>query len=116
MQRLRLFPVLAVLTMFISNQPAWAISRYNSTLMTCDSAQARIDREGAVIFRYPGRNGVTLYDRYVSSERFCAGGEYAKSDTIPTKDTRSCPVRQCEMRPSPGDCSSFVEEGCFGWR
>nr|WP_137135137.1 hypothetical protein [Rhizobium sp. FKY42] len=99
-----------------SSQPAAAISRYNSTSMTCAAAQERIAREGAVIFRYPGRTGMTLYDRYVSSDRYCAGGEYAKPDSIPTKDVRNCPVRQCEMRPSPGDCDSFLDEGCFGWR
>ena len=96
--------------------PAQAISRYNSTGMTCGAVQSIIEREGAAIFRYPGRSGVTLYDRYVADERFCSGGEYAKSGTIPTKDTRSCPVRHCEMRPSPDDCTNFVEEGCFGWR
>lgn len=116
MQRLHLLPALAALTVVMSGQQASAISRYNSTSMTCDAVHNRIAREGAVIFRYPGRTGITLYDRYVSDERYCAGGEYAKSDSIPTKDSRSCPVRQCEMRPSPGDCNSFVEEGCFGWR
>lgn len=107
---------LAAMAALISSQPASAISRYNSTTMTCDAVHERIAREGAVIFRYPGRTGVTLYDRYVSGDRHCAGGEYAKSDSIPTKDTRSCPIRKCEMRPSPDDCDGFVQEGCFGWR
>lgn len=96
--------------------PAFAISRYYSNGMTCQAVQGTIAREGAVIFRYPGRKGLTLYDRYVADDRFCAGGEFAKSGTIPTKDNPNCPVRHCEMRPSPDDCSSFVEDGCFGWR
>ncbi|MFD1743985.1 hypothetical protein ACFSE1_00765 [Rhizobium helianthi] len=96
--------------------PAMAISRYNSTAMTCEAVQRTIAREGAVIFRYKGRTGATLYDRYVADERFCAGGEFAKSGTIPTRDIGNCPVRHCEMRPSPEDCSGITDEGCFGWR
>ncbi len=96
--------------------PALAISRYNSNGMSCAAVQNTIRREGAAIFRYPGRSGATLYDRYVADERYCAGGEYAKSGTIPTRDSRNCPVRHCEMRPSPGDCDSILDEGCFGWR
>jgi hypothetical protein len=96
--------------------PAQAISRYNSTGMTCAAVQTAIDREGAVVLRYPGRTGVTLYDRYVASGRLCFSGEYAKSSTVPTRDTAGCPVQHCEKRPDPEDCDSILEPGCFGFR
>lgn len=108
--------IAATLLTSTASGPALAISRYNSTGMTCESVQRTIAREGAAIFRYKGRTGATLYDRYVADERFCAGGEFAKSGTIPTRDTSACPVRHCEMRPSPEDCSGITDDGCFGWR
>lgn len=115
---MRMQLALAVIIPFVigSASPTFAISRYNSTGMSCQSVHGIIAREGAAIFRYPGRSGITLYDRYVADERFCAGGEYAKSGTIPTKDNPGCSVRHCEMRPSPEDCSGILDEGCFGWR
>ncbi|MDO1581802.1 hypothetical protein [Rhizobium oryzicola] len=93
---------------------AHAISRYQSKSMTCDQVHSAIEREGAVILRYSGRSGVPLYDRYVSSRRFCSPGEFAKSGTVPTSDQASCPVRSCEDIPPPDDCDSFVAEGCTG--
>ncbi|WP_246659372.1 hypothetical protein [Rhizobium sp. FY34] len=92
------------------------ISRYTSPAMTCAEVQGVIAREGAAILRYPGRTGVTLYDRYVVSDRLCFSGEYAKSSTVPTRDMGKCPVQHCEKRPDPADCDSFLEEGCFGMR
>ena len=77
--------------------PALAISRYNSMTMTCAAARATIDRERAVILRYPAsRNkGMTLYDRFVEDGRSCDFGYYADLTYIPTKDTPSCPVLIC---------------------
>lgn len=95
---------------------AQSISRYNSPAMTCAEVQASIARQGAVILRYPGRTGPTLYDRYVVSDRLCFSGEYAKSSTVPTKDMGKCPVQHCEKRPDPADCDSILDEGCFGMR
>jgi len=77
--------------------PALAISRYNAMTMTCASARATIDRERAVILRYPASRtkGMTLYDRFVQDSRSCDFGYYADRTYIPTKDTASCPVYIC---------------------
>jgi hypothetical protein len=98
----------------LTGTQAQAISRYTSTGMSCAAVQDAISREGAAILRYPGRTGITLYDRYVASGRLCASGEFAKASTVPTSDLNNCPVRHCERRPDPDDCHNFLEPGCFG--
>lgn len=77
--------------------PALAISRYNSMSMTCAEAKAVINRERAVIMRYPAKRtpNMTLYDRYVSDAGACDLGYYAYQDYLPTKDRASCPVYIC---------------------
>ncbi len=77
--------------------PALAISRYNSMSMTCAEARAVINRERAVIMRYPARRtpNMTLYDRYVANADSCDVGYYAYQDYLPTKDRVSCPVYTC---------------------
>ncbi|AYG65808.1 MULTISPECIES: hypothetical protein [unclassified Rhizobium] len=77
--------------------PALAISRYNSMSMTCAEARAVINRERAVIMRYPARrtSNMTLYDRYVANADSCDNGYYAYQDYLPTKDRASCPVYTC---------------------
>lgn len=77
--------------------PALAISRYNSMSMTCAEAKAVINRERAVIMRYPARRtpNMTLYDRYVADSNACDNGYYAEQDYLPTKDRASCPVYIC---------------------
>lgn len=77
--------------------PALAISRYNSMAFTCSAAQALIARERAVIFRHPAAYtpNLTLYDRYVADRGACNFSEYAFQDSLPTKDTKSCPVYSC---------------------
>lgn len=86
-----------LLALLVATLPAQAISRYESMSMSCDQAQARIAREGAVILRYKSQRdpSLQLYDRYVESARWCAVGEYAKLEVVPTADTRSCPVLRC---------------------
>lgn len=98
----------------LAAEPALAISRYNSTGMSCAAVQRTIAREGAVILRYPSRNRarLTLYDRYVADSRFCDGHEFADRATVPTADTPSCPVRACKRRPDPEDCFP-LQPGCF---
>ncbi len=77
--------------------PALAISRYSSMSMTCAEARAIINRERAVIMRYPARRtpNMTLYDRYVADSGACDVGFYAYQDYLPTKDRASCPVYIC---------------------
>jgi hypothetical protein len=80
--------------------PALAISRYNSLSYTCAQAKALINRERAVIMRYPSQRvrNMTLYDRFVSDSDACDSGYYAYQDYLPTKDRPNCPVYTC--RPS----------------
>jgi hypothetical protein len=98
---------------FPSAEPAVAISRYNSTGMSCAAVQRAIAREGAVILRYPSRNvrGMTLYDRYVADSGLCDGHEFADRATVPTADTPRCPVLACKRRPDPQDCFP-LQAGC----
>ncbi len=95
-------------------EPAAAISRYNSTRMSCAAVQRAIGREGAVILRYPSRNkpGMTLYDRYVIGSGSCDAHEFADRATVPTADTPSCPVLACKRRPDPEDCFP-LQAGCL---
>lgn len=106
--------VIACCAAFLPAEPAFAISRYNSTGMSCAAVQRAIGREGAVILRYPSRNvrGMTLYDRYVIDSSFCDGHEFADRATVPTADTPRCPVRACKTRPDPEDCFP-LQPGCF---
>lgn len=78
--------------------PALAISRYNSMSFTCAEARAVINRERAVIMRYPSTRprNMTLYDRYVSDGNACDVGYYAAQDYMPTKDRANCPVYTCK--------------------
>ena len=80
--------------------PAQAISRYNSESMSCRQAQAAVQSEGAVIFRYSSaRNpSLTRYDRYVRHDGYCQWNEYAANAWIPTRDTDECFVRSCKPR------------------
>ncbi len=80
--------------------PVSAISRYNSLSFTCAEARAVINRERAVIMRYPATRtrNMTLYDRFVSDSNACDVGYYAYQNYMPTKDRANCPVYTC--RPS----------------
>ena len=63
-------------------------------------AQAAVQSEGAVIFRYSSaRNpSLTRYDRYVRHDGYCQWNEYAANAWIPTRDTDECFVRSCKPR------------------
>lgn len=85
-------------------QPALAISRYNSTSLTCDQVRQRVINEGAVILRYPSTRvkGMTLFDRYVTRNALCDPHEYAERAYVPTRDTNRCPVLSCQdFDPEP---------------
>lgn len=85
--------------------PAQAISRYNSMQLSCDQAQSRIQREGAVILRYQSKRvqGLPLYDRYVAHGGFCPADQYAKLEVVPTADTNRCRVLKCMPKVFPFD-------------
>lgn len=79
-------------------QPAMAISRYNTTALTCDEVRQRVISEGAAILRYPSTRvkNMTLYDRYVTRNAMCDPHEYAERAYVPTRDTDRCPVLNCQ--------------------
>jgi hypothetical protein len=89
--------LLGLLAASTAANTAFAIGRYDARTYTCSQAQALIDREEAVIFRYPASRAqnMTLYDRYVSDGGFCDRGYYASRAYIPTRDSPSCPVYMC---------------------
>jgi hypothetical protein len=95
--RLTQLAILTIATTVLA-EPALAISRYNSTALTCDQARQRVINEGAVILRYPSTRvqGMTLYDRYVTRSAMCAPHEYAERAYVPTRDTDRCPVLNCQ--------------------
>jgi hypothetical protein len=84
-----------VLLLMLVTADASAISRYNIDKMSCDRVLAIIASEGAAILRYRGRTGVTLYDRYVFSRRYCPSSQTTETVSVPTADTRYCPVEHC---------------------
>jgi hypothetical protein len=96
---MRMFQI-AVLTIAAATlaEPAAAISRYNSTALTCDQVRQRVINERAVILRYPSTRvkNMTLYDRYVTRNAQCAPHEYAERAYVPTRDTDRCPVLNCQ--------------------
>ncbi len=89
---------LFVLLLSLSALPAHAISRYQSTSMTCDAIRAAVSREGAAILRYESKRvkGLPLYGRYVRDRGQCRMDEYAKRQFVPARDTDRCPVLACE--------------------
>lgn len=76
---------------------AFAVSRYEITNVTCETVQALIRAEGAVIlvYRSTGVLGLPIYDRYVLSQQYCLSGEVARGAGVPTVDKKYCPVRKC---------------------
>jgi hypothetical protein len=101
--------LIAAMAAFAST-PALAINRYNSMSYTCSAAQALINRERAVIMRYPAprTKNMTLYDRYVDDSRSCDIGYYAYQDYLPTKDMKSCPVYTCRSSSDLDDDDIFI--------
>ncbi len=76
---------------------ALAISRYNSGSMMCSAIHDALDKERAVIFRYPsGAGGSQLYDRYVSDRAQCSVGTEARQSVIPSSDG-GCAVVSCRQ-------------------
>jgi hypothetical protein len=75
---------------------AQAISRYNSTSMSCGEIKATVRAEGAVILRWRGNSGIQRFGRFVAHTGFCSGGERAEISYVPSADRRSCSVRECK--------------------
>lgn len=90
--------LIAILATLAAIAPAGAISRYNVAKMSCADARALVLAEGAVILRFKPRFAqVPRYGRFVASGYFCSSGEIAETSYIPTADTNSCPVLECQL-------------------
>lgn len=87
--------IAAALSLAASN--ASAVSRYEITNVTCETVQALIRAEGAVIlvYRSTGILGLPIYDRYVVGQQYCLSGEVVRGAGVPTADKKYCPVRKC---------------------
>jgi hypothetical protein len=83
---------------------AFAISRYQTTSMSCARVQAAVRNDGAAILRYaaPDNPSIERYDRYVRDRSFCSSTQRADIKSVPAADTRNCPVRKC-VRASGGN-------------
>ena len=90
--------VLLTLGLSVISSESMAIQRYTSTSMNCAEVQRTIQRDGAAIMRYQSTRvkNLPLYGRYVRSKQFCQAGETAVPAYIPARDTKSCPVYDCE--------------------
>ena len=88
--------VLIALCLTLVSLDAHAISRYNSTSMSCAEARGTVLAEGAVILRWRSARGIQRYGRFVAHDGFCDSGERAEPSYILTQDSKSCPVLECK--------------------
>ncbi|RLP25566.1 hypothetical protein [Mesorhizobium sp. YM1C-6-2] len=88
--------VLIALALLLVPFEAQAISRYNSTSMSCGQIKATVRAEGAVILRWRGRSGVQRYGRFVAHDGFCESGTRAETSYVPARDRKSCSVYECK--------------------
>jgi hypothetical protein len=88
--------VMIALSLLLVPIEAHAISRYNSTSMSCGEIKATVRAEGAVILRWRGNSGIQRYGRFVAHGGFCESGTRAETSYVPSADRRSCSVRECK--------------------
>ena len=84
--------VLIALSLLLVSFEAHAISRYNSTSMSCGEIKATVRAEGAVILRWRGNSGIQRYGRFVAHGGFCKSGSGRKLPTCrrPTASPARC--------------------------
>jgi hypothetical protein len=88
--------VLIAVSLMLVPFEAHAISRYNSTSMSCGEIKATVRAEGAVILRWRGKSGIQRYGRFVANGRFCESGTRAETSYVPSADRKSCGVYECK--------------------
>lgn len=88
---------IAILVFILSAPAALALSRYETTQLSCSRIQTILQSGGPAILRYPSpRNpGLTIYDTYVAQDGVCTTGGRGKLSSVPAADTKSCKVVQC---------------------
>ncbi len=101
-----------VLSMLLAASQAHAISRYNSTSMSCARIHAAVQTEGAVILRWTQPPDILRFDRYVAHTGFCSWGERAVRTTVPSADRSSCAVRNCKRCDRDDDFGFFFSFDC----
>lgn len=89
--------LIAALLMSMAASDAFAVSRYEVTNVTCETVQALLRTEGAVILVYRSRGilGLPIYDRYVNGQQSCNADEVVRRTGVPTSDMEYCPVYKC---------------------
>ena len=88
--------VLITLSLLLVPFEAHAISRYNSTSMSCGEIKETVWAEGAAILRWRGQSGVQRYGRFVAHDGFCESGTRAETSYVPASDRNSCSVYECK--------------------
>lgn len=88
--------VLIAMGLLLVTFEAQAISRYNSTSMSCERVQATVRSQGAAILRWTGKSGAPRYGRFVANGSFCESGTRAQWSYVPSKDRSSCRVYECK--------------------
>ena len=88
--------VLIALSLLLVSFEAHAISRYNSTSMSCGELKETVWAEGAAILRWRGNSGVQRYGRFVAHDGFCESGTRAETSYVPASDRKSCSVYECK--------------------
>jgi hypothetical protein len=88
--------VMIALSLLLVPIEAHAISRYNSTSMSCGEIKATVRAEGAVILRWRGNSGIQRYGRFVAHGGFCESGTRAETSYVPSADRKSCGVYECK--------------------
>jgi hypothetical protein len=93
--------LLAIVIAMIAFSSAGATSRYSALQLSCDEIKSIIRSEGAAIFRYPSprRKGLTLYDRYVRNDSYCASHQSTEKVYIPSANADQCLVQRCVTQP-----------------
>ncbi|PZM17195.1 hypothetical protein [Rhizobium tubonense] len=87
--------LLAAFAMLASN--AMAMSRHDSSSLTCSAIHDKIAQEGSIVLRYPSHRdpNLMMYNRYVANSMSCIGQGSMSSATVPTRDDPNCKVRMC---------------------
>jgi len=91
----------AVAAMGAATMNANAISRIETTKTDCQDIRGALIAEGAAILRHTSKNGLPIYDRYVSSSLMCRRSEVGVWASVPARDTKTCRVIACD--PNIGD-------------
>lgn len=88
---------ICVVVFLASSIDAAAISRYNTTSLSCSSIKSKIRSQGAVILRWTSKSGNPNYNRFVRNASFCNPGQTTTSKTVPSA-SGNCRVPYCVSR------------------